>query len=101
MWEKIKLSLRRFWIFLNSDVKNLLKEYGSGRKSVAASIDSLEEVARKNKAIGISELINVAKCDHSYTTQQQIWVKIAPRRFELRNQDRCVKCQNTRVIAIK
>ena len=42
----------------------------------------------------------VPLCDHDYVIEKQVWVRIAPKRFELRNSLYCDNCKDRKVVPI-
>ena len=71
----------------------------------------LDVVARKNLALGPSELTETPKvfvdafvapsCDHDYRLLQQKWVKVAAKKFELKNEVKCSHCKEVTVTSIE
>lgn len=102
--------------------KNLLTKVGLFRSEpapvsrvVEAEVverNALDAVARKTLALGPSELTEAPKdvfvdafvvpsCSHDYRLLQQKWVKVAAKKFELRNEVRCSHCKEIAVTSIE
>lgn len=93
-----------FWLFvkvLSTDIKELWQA-----SKVVKEKKTLAELAEENKALGIVELpvlkeMRKTTCTHELTIKKQVWIKIAKRKYELRNRLICTKCERQLVSNIK
>ena len=77
---------------LNTDVRELWQA-----TKVVKEKKSLAQLARENKVLGIKELpvlreIRRATCEHTDIIEKQMWVRVAPKKYELQNGKVCLKC---------
>ena len=114
---------------LTSDVRDLFKGTTTAAKAAkevvkAPSVESLKKelenqpekatpettlnkAAREKLALGSVELAQKkdeapkkVTCSHSYSLNKQVWVKIAKKKYELRNDMVCLKCESHEVVSV-
>lgn len=64
---------------------------------------ALDSLARRVLALGPSELqnkVNTFRCDHKFSITKQVWVRVAQKQFELRNEVFCGKCNSKEIQTI-
>lgn len=65
--------------------------------------DTLDSLAKRVLALGPADLqskVEKFRCDHKYAVVKQVWVRIAQKKFELKNEVFCGKCSTTEIQTI-